>query len=397
VATVLYLAHRLPFPPDKGDKVRTHHILRHLNERHRVLLGTFVDDSADLPSVDKVADWCAQFRAIRLRPLWASLRALVGLFRGEPLTLSYYRDRSLRTWVHALRDSRALDAVVVSSSSMAPYARGLGVPVVMDFIDVDSAKWQAYAAKTRWPWSWVFARESRLLLAFERRMAMDAARSFFVTQREVALFKSLAPEAGTRVGVLGNGVDTNYFAPDPARPSPYSNDELPLVFTGTMSYRPNIDAVVWFAAEVLPRLRQRWPNLRLSVVGRSPTDEVLALAGDAVRVTGTVDDVRPWLQHAAVVVAPMQMARGIQNKILEALAMARPVVAASSCVEAIDVEPGVHLAVAADAQDYRRQIDALLAEPERANLMGEAARVTMQLRYAWSRQLAPLNRFLEGV
>ena len=395
MATVLYLAHRLPFPPDKGDKVRTHHILRALAERHRVLLGTFVDDAADLPRVPALARWCAETRAVRLRAPWARLRALLGLLRGEALTLGWYRSRTLQAWVRQVRDHRAVDAVVVSSSSMAPYAQGFDVPVVMDFIDVDSAKWQAYAVSARWPWSWVYAREARLLARFERRTAARVAASFFVTAREAELFARSAPGADARV--LGNGVDTDHFAPDPRRPNPYPPDELPLVFTGTMNYRPNVDAVTWFAREVLPQLRRRWPALRLSVVGRHPTAEVRRLHGSAVRVTGAVDDTRPWLQHAAVVVAPMRIARGVQNKILEAMAMGRPVVAARACAEALDVECGAHLAVAESADDYVREIDSLLTDREAAARIGLAARRRMQERYTWALSLLPLHQCLQSL
>lgn len=394
MATVLYLAHRLPFPPDKGDKVRTHHILRYLHTRHKVILGTFVDDPGDLGDAPAVARWCEQVKVVRLRPRWARLRSLVGLLRREPLSLAYYRDRKLRAWVRELRDSRTVDAVVVSSSSMAPYAEGFDVPVVMDFIDVDSAKWQAYAARASWPWSWIYGRESRLLLSFECQTAVKVTKSFFVTPREVDLFRRIAPGACASVGVLGNGVDTDHFCPAASRISPFPDGEVALVFTGTMSYRPNIDAVVWFACEVLPLLHQRWPTLRLTVVGRQPADEVRALEQHGVRVTGTVADVRPWLQHASVVVAPMRIARGIQNKILEAMAMARPVVAARDCAEAIDVVPGLHLAVAVDANDYQREIEALLSNAARASLMGQAARARMQGHYAWSKQLAPLDKCL---
>lgn len=399
MATVLYLAHRLPYPPDKGDKVRSHHILRHLAARHRVLLGSFVDDPADLPHTAAVARWCASVRAVRLRPWWARLRALRGLLSGEPLTLTYYRDRRLRAWVDGLRAARRdgprIDAVVVSSSSMAPYAQGLGAPVVMDFIDVDSAKWQAYADGARWPWRWVYRREARLLAAYERGVAAQAARSFFVTRREADLFLAGAPGLRGRVGVLGNGVDAGFFAPDPARPSPYPPDEVPIVFTGTMNYRPNVDAVAWFAREVLPVLRRRRPALRLTIVGRHPAAEVRALAGDGVRVTGAVADVRPWLQHAAVVVAPMRIVRGVQNKILEAMAMGRPVVAAAACADALGAAPGVHLAVAGDAPGYAREIDRLLADAGRACSLGAAARAHILDHHTWPGQLGPLTACLE--
>lgn len=394
MANVLYLAHRLPYPPDKGDKLRSFHVLRELCARHQVFLGTFVDDPDDLRHVQEVERQCQEVRAIRLRPFQARIRALGGIVRGQPLTLAYYRDSGLSAWVHDLRERRRVDAVVVSSSSMAPYAEGFDQPFLMDFIDVDSLKWRAYADTVRGLAQWVFRREARTLLAFERRVAAQATRSFFVTRREVDLFRELAPEVGPRVQVMENGVDSGYFAPDPERPSPYPAGELAITFTGTMNYRPNVDAVLWFVREVLPRLRARRPNLRLTVVGRHPAVELRRLQGQGVRVTGAVDDTRPWVQHASLVVAPMRIARGVQNKILEAMAMGRPLVAAHACADALDVEPGVHLAVATAAEDYERVIEDLLADPAAAQRMGLAARRHMRQRYAWSRSLQPLHASL---
>ncbi|RVT53445.1 TIGR03087 family PEP-CTERM/XrtA system glycosyltransferase [Rubrivivax albus] len=391
MARILYLVHRLPYPPNKGDKVRSYHLLRHLAERHDVLLGTFVDDPDDEPHVATVRQWCADVKAVRLHPRRARLASLQGLLRGEPLTLAYYRNAELMAWARA----QQADAAVVFSSSMAPYAEGFGGPVLVDFVDVDSAKWADYAGNHRWPLSWLYRREGRELLAYERAVAVKATQSFFVTDKEVALFTGLAPECAGRVQAVGNGVDTTYFAPDPARPNPYDPGEVPVVFTGAMDYWPNVDAVTWFAAEMLPALRARWPGLRLSIVGRSPTAAVQALAGDAVRVTGTVPDVRPWLQHAAVVVAPLRLARGVQNKVLEAMAMARPVVAAATCVEAIEAVPGHDLAAASDPADYIAQVDAWLSRPEEREHIGRQARACVVSRYGWSPRLAPVDRCLE--
>ncbi len=390
MARILYLVHRLPYPPNKGDKVRSHHLLRHLAQRHEVLLGTFVDDPADAPHVATLGQWCAEVKAVRLQPRRARWASLQGLWRGEPLTLAYYRSRELMAWVRAQR----ADAAVVFSSSMAPYVQDFAGPVLVDFVDVDSAKWADYADQHRWPMSWLYRREGRRLLAYERAVAARATQSFFVTAQEVALFTGLAPETTGRVQAVGNGVDADYFAPDPQRPNPYADGEVPIVFTGAMDYWPNVDAVTWFVAEMLPALRARWPGLRLSIVGRSPTAAVRALAGEAVRVTGTVPDVRPWLQHAAVVVAPLRLARGVQNKVLEAMAMARPVVAAASCVSAIEAVPGLDLAAAASAADYIAQVNAWLSQPQERERIGQQARACVLAHHGWAARLAALDRAL---
>lgn len=398
MANVLYLVHRLPYPPNKGDKLRSYHLLRYLVARHRVFLGTFVDDPDDEVHVDTLRSLCAGLHVARLNPGSAKLASLAGLLRGEPLTLHYYDDAGLRRWVAQTLATQAIDAAVVFSSSMAQYAEGhSGLPMLVDFVDVDSAKWAGYAGSHRWPMSWLYRREGTLLLAYERAVTARARRAFFVTEQETSLFASLAPECASTIESMGNGVDAQFFAPDAARESPFNAGELPLVFTGAMDYWPNVDAVRWFTIDVLPALRKAWPALRFHIVGRNPTAAVRALAGAAVSVTGTVADVRPYLQHAAVVVAPLRLTRGVQNKILEAMAMARPVVAARGCVEAIAADPGTELLAADCGADYVREIDALLCGSVRAGEIGSAGRRWVVQSCSWDAHLAGFDRHLARI
>ncbi len=394
MANLLYLVHRMPYPPNKGDKVRSYHLLKHLVERHRVFVGTFIDDPDDEAHVDALRALCAGLHLTRLHRSRARIGSLAGLLDGEALTLRYYRDAALARWVRETAQRERIDAAVVFSSSMAQYAQDLGLPTLVDFVDVDSAKWTEYAAHHRWPVSWLYRREGERLLAYERSVAARSARSFFVTEKEAALFRTLAPESAGLCEAMCNGVDAEYFAPDPALPSPYERSELPVVFTGAMDYWPNIDAVTWFATEILPRLRTDWPALRFHIVGRNPAPAVLALAGEAVRVSGTVPDVRPYLQHAAVVVAPLRLARGIQNKILEAMAMGRPVVAASECAEAISAERGIELIAATGAEAFAREVDALLRDPAQAAAIGLAGRRRVQRDYGWDAHLGAFEHHL---
>jgi sugar transferase (PEP-CTERM/EpsH1 system associated) len=391
MANVLFLVHRLPYPPNKGDKVRSYHLLKHLAAKHRVFLGTFVDDPEDEAHVETVRGLCTSLHASRLHPKRARLMSLGGLATGKALTLEYYRDAALAAWVQQLRQTERIDAVVVFSSSMGQYAEGLSAPMLMDLVDVDSAKWTGYADAHRWPMSWLYRREGLELLRYERQVAALSQRVFLCTEKEADLFRGLAPESAGLVAAMGNGVDCDYFAPEPARPSPFKADELPIVFTGAMDYWPNIDAVQWFAQDMLPALRQRWPAARFHIVGRSPTPAVRALAGEHVNVTGTVADVRPYLQHAAAVVAPLRLARGIQNKILEAMAMQQPVVAAQVCVEAIDATPGEDLLAAHDTADYLQALNTLLADAESARRIGMSARRCVLQAYAWDARLAALD------
>ena len=394
MAKLLYLVHRLPYPPNKGDKVRSYHLLKHLVASHRVFLGSFVDDPDDAQHLPTLRALCADVHAPRLHPTRARVASLGGLLHGEPLTLRYYRNASLRRWVAATVAREKIDAVVVFSSSMAQYAEDLNLPTLLDFVDVDSAKWSAYAGQHRWPMSWLYRREGAKLLTVERAVAERSTRSFFSTEKETALFRSLAPECARCVEAMNNGVDAEFFAPDDQLPSPYAASELPVVFTGAMDYWPNIDAVRWFVQDMLPALRSGWPALRFHIVGRSPTAEVRALACAAVSVSGTVPDVRPYLQHAAVVVAPLRLARGIQNKILEAMAMGRPVVAAGECGDAIHATPGAELLLAGDAEAFVREVSRLLNDPRRAAAIGSAARQRVQHDYSWAAHLKGIDRHL---
>jgi polysaccharide biosynthesis protein PslH len=391
---ILYLVHRLPYPPNKGDKVRSYHLLKHLAARHEVHLGTFIDDPDDEQHLLRVRALCAGLHAARLNPRIAKLASLRGLLTGEALSLPYYRDAGLQAWVRETATRVGFDAVVVFSGVMAQYVPN-GLRHVVDFVDVDSAKWRDYAPEHPWPLSWLYRREFYKLLAFEQRIAAEADCSFFVTDHEVALFRELSPGRPLRLAALGNGVDAEFFAPDPARGSPFEPGELPLVFTGAMDYWPNVDAVTWFVRDMLPALRERFPSLRFHIVGRSPTPAVQALAGEAVNVTGTVPDVRPYLQHAAAVVAPLRLARGIQNKVLEAMAMARPVVAAGSCVRAIAADAPPGLSAAEEAGAYVEQLGALLRDGSAADAAGQAARQFVLGAYSWDAHLAGLDRHLE--
>ena len=398
MANILYLVHRLPYPPNKGDKVRSYNLLKHLVSQHQVFLGTFIDDPEDEPHIATLRSLCADLYVAKLDPRRAKIRSLNGLLADEPLTLRYYRDASLQDWVEMTCKHHKIDTAVIFCSAMAQYVQNMPrLPTVVDFVDVDSAKWTQYAPKHRWPMSWLYRREGQFLLDYERQIASRAARSFFVTESEVALFTRLAPECSVRVEAMCNGVDSDYFSPLPERLNPYTADEIPIVFTGAMDYWPNIDAVTWFAKEVLPKLLLKSPNAHFYIVGRSPTPEVVALASEHIIVTGTVPDVRPYIQHAAVVVAPLRIARGIQNKILEAMAMERPVIASDECAAAVDAVFGQELLTASTPDDYIQRITKCLEDPTESSAIGQAARKRVIERYSWKAHMSGIDRYISSV
>lgn len=396
---ILLLVHRIPFPPNKGDKIRSFHLLRFLSEHYRVHLGTFIDDADDARHVHELDALCASHRVVPLNRSTATLRSMSGFVTGAPLTLPFYRSAELRRWVAEVIAAHNIRKAVVFSAAMAQYIEPHGhLHAVLDMVDVDSAKWTQYAEQRHWPASAVFRREGRKLLAFERNAAERATATVFVTRAEADLFTSLAPEFGGKTQVIENGVDTDYFAPSDTRKSPFAANEAAIVFTGAMDYWPNIDAVVWFVREVLPQILEKRPDARFYIVGMNPAKIVSALADGrsvSVTVTGKVPDMRPYLQHAAAVVAPLRVARGIQNKILEAMAMGRPVVVSTAAANGVTAMPGVDLETAGDAATFGRQVLKVM-QPQIGHPMGVRARARVLSDYCWQRNLEAFGRLIES-
>jgi polysaccharide biosynthesis protein PslH len=381
---ILFLAHRVPFPPDRGDKIRGYHILRHLARHRPVHLLAFADDPRDLRPGDEARQVTASVQVL-WRGKSQARAAAEALASGRPVSLAAFGSRAMRQAVADVLAARPIEAIHVYSSQMAQYLPAdLHIPVVMDFCDMDSAKFATYAEAARGPMRWMMRREARLLGAFEAKVAARADASLFVSEAEAALFR--ASTGAARVQAVENGIDTGFF--DPAIVAAVTKAGPMLVFTGQMDYRPNVEAVRWFVAEALPKV----PDARFAIVGRAPTAEVRALAAPRVIVTGEVADVRPWLAAADIVVAPLKLARGVQNKVLEAMAMARPVVATPAAAEGID-HRGT-LCVAEVGMAFSSSINTILGDPAAASKLGGAARSLVETRYGWDARLAPLDRLM---
>lgn len=392
--------HRIPFPPNKGDKVRSFHLLKYLSINHDVYLGTFIDDPIDKQYIPQVQEFCIETLFLEIDPLRAKCRSILGFFHDAPLTLGYYFNIALKNWADDLVLNKKIDKIVVFSSAMVQYVDHIdNLDILIDFVDVDSAKWSEYALKYVFPMSLIYRRESVKLLKYERSSAVRSIQSFFVTDNESSLFKSLAPECADKISTINNGVDAEYFSPEFSCESPFCQETLEvdscfLVFTGAMDYLPNIDAVIWFVSDILPKLMSTRRNVYFYIVGRNPSAQVLALASDNVIVTGTVSDVRPYLKFASVVVAPLRVARGIQNKILEAMAMGRPVVASTICVGNMAVVSGQDLLSAETSDEFFHQINKLLYSADFSQKIGSAGRCKVQGQYSWTAHLSQFDKYL---
>jgi len=401
VKNLLFLAQRIPYPPTKGDKVRSFAVLRHLAASWRIHLGCFIDDPADWQHVGALRDWCADVCCVGLDRRRGLLRSLGGLVRGTSLSAPYFHSGRLAGWVDRVLREQRPDAAFLYSSVMGQYLpdRPALRPgrVVMDFVDVDSVKWQQYAAMRPWPLRALYAREYRRLLAFDREVAARCDAGLFVSAPEADLFRRLAPEVAARIHAIPNGIDHTFFAADPGMASPFPAGIRAIVMTGAMDYWPNVDAAQWYADTVFPQVLARYPEARFVVVGSNPSACVLRLgARPGLVVTGRVPDVRPYLAHAALVVAPVRVARGLQNKVLEGMAMGRVVITTPQGIEGISARPGDEVVVCADSAGFvAATLDALGGAPALAG-MGRAARARILADFDWSDKLRAYDRLLRG-
>ncbi len=396
MANILYLVHRIPYPPNKGDKIRSFHWLKHLTARHRVFLGTFVDDPADWEHAEKLESLCAGTCILPLDPRRARLRSLKGLLRGTALTLPYYADRRMKRWVARTVEERSIDAVLVFSSAMAQFVEpSWKMKKIIDFVDVDSDKWAQYS-RSKPPWTvWIYRREAEKLLEFDRTVAGRFDVGLFVSEAEAGLFKRLAPEIAGRIGHIENGVDLEYFQGAREYPCPYAPGEQAFVFTGAMDYWANIDAVRWFAHQVFPQILKHHVEARFYIVGARPAEAVKALARqEGVVVTGSVPDIRPYLAHARLAVAPLRIARGIQNKVLEAMAMGKPVMATPMAMDGLKDTGELDVFV---SEDPGRQAECgrrALRERKFLPRYSDGNRRFVEMRYSWDKHLEQLDALL---
>jgi sugar transferase (PEP-CTERM/EpsH1 system associated) len=385
---ILLLSQRVPYPPNRGDKITTWHIIERLKRKHRVTSVCFAHDREDAEAARTLNRLGIPTHAIPHRRNLALLTSLPTLLTQKPLTLSIYGSAALQHEVDRLIPT--VDLGYAYSSSMGAFLEKHDrLPRIMHFAELDSDKWLQYASFTAAPVSWIYRREARALLEFERRIARVVTQNVFCTPLEQAIFQRYVPDATSRV--IRNGVDLSFFVPKPDRAERHH-----LVFSGVMDYFPNVDGCVHFAEEVLPRVRSHFPDTRFTVVGTRPVAKIRKLARSAgIVVTGYVPDTRTWLEKAAVSVAPLRIARGIQNKVLEALAMGLPVVGTACATQGIEGQAGEDFIVADDAKDQAEAICELFAKPATARHIGKQGRLLVEALYDWNKVFEPLDRLIE--
>ncbi len=387
----MFLAHRVPFPPDRGDRIRSHHLLKALAQIVPVHVGCLAD--GDRAGEGALADIAASHWIVpRGKPV--VIAGIEAVLAGRPVSLTAFHSRQLAAWVRQTIANRPIAAIFVFSGQMGQYVPAdFDGRVLIDLCDVDSAKFASYAdAGER---VWLNAREARLLAREEERLGHRADATLLISDSEAALYRSrLTDPSGINIQVIGNGIDADFFNPAGVRPHPIIAG-LPgphFTFTGQMDYRPNEQAALWVIEALMPKLRARYPAAMFHVVGRNPTGRLMAHHGTpGVQVWGEVADVRPFIAAADMVLAPLLIARGVQNKVLEAMAMAKAVVVTPEAATGIAAQHGAHWLVSPpDPQAMCAAIAPLLADPDAREKMGAAARQFVRDHHGWDAMLAPL-------
>jgi sugar transferase (PEP-CTERM/EpsH1 system associated) len=393
---ILALVHRVPYPPDKGEKIRAYHELKYLAEKgHAIDLATFADVAEDVGWKAALSEICRDVEIVRMDRRFSRARSVLALPRRRPLSVGYFESFRFHRLVGRWLGERKYDVAFCYSSPMAEYVRGTAalskrLARIMDFVDVDSDKWSQYAERTHQPMKTIYRFEARSLAIYERAIAEEFDASTFVSPAEAHMFKTkIAPNA-KRVIDVPNGVDAEYFGRTRRAPRPASTALF--MFVGQMDYFANVDGVTWFADDVWPRIRAKLPSAEFRIVGRSPTPEVTRLgARPGIVVTGAVADVRTHLEEATVTVAPLRIARGIQNKVLESMAARVPVVVSPQAMEGIEGADDTHAIVRAGAEAFADAAVALAQDEERRAALASAARDLIVTRYAWEPAMKKLE------
>jgi len=403
---LLFLCHRIPFPPNKGDKIRSFNILKKLSENYDIHLGCFIDDPFDKQYVEELNKYCCSVFSLDQNKTIAKIKGLQAFITKKPITLPYYFDKRMQQWVNRIVSQNNIDKIFVYSSSMAQYCQdkenshssSINFSVmqrVIDFVDVDSDKWRQYADKKTGIAKWVFNREHQLLAKVEDEICQQFSHSLFVSPDEAELFRQRQPtDQQSKVHGVLNGVDTEFFNPS----AEFSSEALvPKVdfisFTGAMDYWANIDSVLWFVENVWPKIIATKPMAQFIIVGGNPSAEVKELAKlKGIVVTGRVHDVRPFIAHAKCVVAPLRIARGIQNKVLEAMSLDQPVVVTSMAMEGINAPSSEGIHIIDDPESFA---DCCINYLSRNGEVVTNNRKWILEQFTWQQTLKPLGQYFK--
>lgn len=382
---ILFVCHRFPYPPRRGGKIRPFNLIRHLSATHRVTVASLARSSEEERDAQGIAPHCAAFEVGRVSDPVQFARMVGRLPTPVPSSMGYFYSRSLASRIRRLLATQQFDLIIVHCSSVAQYVQDVRhIPKILDFGDMDSQKWLEYARYKAWPLSYGYLLEGHKLVRAEKQLARTFDLCTATTRLEWETLDAYG--AARQTGWFPNGVDSEYFVP-----SAESHDPDTISFLGRMDYYPNQQCVIDFCQRVLPLLRERRPKVKFEIVGANPSAEIGRLADiPGVTVTGQVPDVRPWLARAALTVAPLNIARGTQNKILEAMAAGIPVVTTPLAAGGVDAEPDTHLLVAHTPEEQARAVLRILENPSERARLSSAGRARMLTHHNWG---ASMKRF----
>jgi sugar transferase (PEP-CTERM/EpsH1 system associated) len=397
---ILFLAHRVPFPPNKGEKIRTFNQLKYLHDKHQVSICAPLEKDEDLSFFKTLSDeYChnVSYSSLPNKPV----RLIKGLMTGKALSVANFYSNDLQIKLDHLLLKLEFDAVICTSSAMAEYiykSKSLQVLtkkplLLMDFMDLDSDKWRQYAEASRWPMKWIYQREAKVLADYEKKVTHDFDSSFFIADAEVELFQSRVNSSG-KVLTMGNGMDTDSFVP---AVSPPTNEAPVLLFTGVMDYKPNIDSVVWFVENIWQKILKEYPKARFIIAGMNPTSHVKNLQKiSGIEVTGFVDDILPYYHQSDYFVAPFRIARGVQNKVLQGFACGLPVISTPMGAEGIDCTKDIDILIASTADEFLSCIKHLDCDADFREMIKANALKLIHERYSWEGKLQVLDDVLNG-
>ncbi|HPF39426.1 MAG TPA: TIGR03087 family PEP-CTERM/XrtA system glycosyltransferase [Phycisphaerae bacterium] len=387
---ILYLTNRAPYPPDKGDRIRTFHQIDRLALHSDIFCATFTESPSDSARVNKLRRWCRDVLAIPWQKNAARIRAATSWIRGGTLTHGAYWNPVMARQLCRWAERQSFDVVVCFSSIMAPYAALIPAKRrILDLCDVDSEKWNDYARSSRFPFSRIFASEGRRLATYEREALTRFDETIVITQRERRLLDAF--EQNPRIHVVSNGVRRFENPTDAARCGPVVG------FLGTMDYRPNVDAVRWFADHAWPLVQAKHNDAQFTIIGRSPTREVRRLGRrPGINVTGGVRDMRTHLERCRIVVTPLRVARGLPNKMIEAMAAGRPVVTTSAGADCLSAVPDTHLLVGDSPEAFAASVTQLLRDDGMCRRIADHAYRWVGAHHDWDTELDQFERIVLG-
>ncbi len=386
---ILVVAPRFPFPLDKGDRLTVYHLLKYFSERHEVSLVSFLETDQDAAWVDKVTPFCDHIELVPLRKSKAYFNCLTGLFSHTPLQLRYYADpamhQAVRRAIHKLQPDLLYAHLIRMGQYTEPYHAYTRVTALNVSMTLNHRR---LVEHSRSQLSKLFhALEYHKLRSFEGQFASLFDQVLLISKYDFNAIEQRTPL--NDVFFSPHGVDYDYFHAEESR---YAEPNT-LILTGNMNYTPNVDAALHFYQDILPLVRDRVVNAKLSIVGADPTPEVKALAHDpCVQVTGRVPDLRPYMNQSQIAIAPIRIGAGLQNKVLEGMSMGLPLVVTPIANEGIQAVHQEHLLIADSAQDFADQLVRLLNDPTLRMRLGEAARNFIVHNWSWEKHFADLEQ-----